>query len=203
MGGQDPYSSSKAAAELAIYAWKNSFAINSNLLISSARAGNVVGGGDYAKDRIIPDIFRSHQENEILIIRNPKSTRPWQHVLEPLWGYILLAEKMNEDPSVSDSYNFGPEFSSNRTVKDVVDAFSKVIKIKYKVKTSNESYKESELLHLVSEKSKKILNWNPIWDFEKTIYRTAFWYDNVQKNTYNELKLCMDDIEEFKKDHNI
>ena len=119
---------------------EKSFAINS-IFISSARAGNVIGGGDYAKDRIIPDIFRSLKENKILNIRNPKSTRPWQHVLEPLWGYILLAEKMNEDPSVSDSYNFGPEFSSNRTVQDVVEAFSKVIKIKYKIKTSNESYK--------------------------------------------------------------
>ncbi len=203
LGGIDPYSSSKAAAELAINAWKNSFAYNSNLLISSARSGNVIGGGDYAKDRIIPDIFRSIKENEVLNIRNPKSTRPWQHVLEPLWGYILLAEKMNEDLSFSDSYNFGPEFSSNKTVQDVVDTFSKIVKIKYKIKTSNESYKESKLLHLVSEKSKTKLNWNPIWDFEKTIYRTAIWYDKLQKNISNELTLCLEDIEEFIKDQNL
>lgn len=203
LGGFDPYSSSKAASELAISAWKKSFACNSGCLISSARAGNVIGGGDYAKDRIIPDIFKSLKEKKVLLIRNPKSTRPWQHVLEPLWGYILLAEKMNEDKSFSGSYNFGPEFSSNRTVQDVVDAFSKVIKIKYKVDTSNESSKEAKLLHLVSEKSKAALNWRPIWDFEKTINRTASWYDKIQKNISNELNLCLEDISDFMKDQNI
>ena len=200
LGGEDPYSSSKAATELAIKAWKNSFAYNSKFLISSARAGNVIGGGDYAKDRIIPDIFRSLKEKKVLSLRNPKSTRPWQHVLEPLWGYLLLAEKMNENPSLSDCYNFGPEYSSNRSVQDVVEEFSKVIKIKYKIQTSNGSFKESKLLHLVSEKSKQTLNWKPIWDFEKTIYRTATWYIKVQNNISNELTLCMDDISEFMKD---
>ncbi len=203
LGGVDPYSSSKAATELAINAWRNSFAYNSDLLISSARAGNVIGGGDYAKDRIIPDIFRSIKENKVLNIRNPKSTRPWQHVLEPLWGYILLAEKMNQDYSFADSYNFGPEYSSNRSVQDVVDSFSKVRKIKYKIESSNVSFKESKLLHLVSEKSKKVLNWKPIWGFEKTIFRTANWYNKLHENISNELILCMDDISEFIKDQNI
>ena len=203
MGGDDPYSSSKAAAELAINAWKNSFAYNSQVFISSARAGNVIGGGDYAKDRIVPDIFRSLKENKVLNIRNPNSTRPWQHVLEPLWGYLLLAEKMNEDPSFSDAYNFGPEYSSNRTVQDVVDAFSKVVEIKYKVLTKDKLFKESKLLHLVSDKAKEALNWRPIWDFEKTIYKTASWYSKVQKNLSDEFALCMDDLSEFIKDQNI
>ena len=202
LGGIDPYSSSKAAAELAINAWKNSFANKSDFQISSARAGNVIGGGDYAKDRLIPDIFRSIQENKVLNIRNPKSTRPWQHVLDPLWGYILLAEKMHKHYSFSDCYNFGPELSSNRSVQDVVDAFSKIKKIKYKVYSSTENFKESKLLHLVSEKAKKTLNWRPTWDFEKTIYRTASWYIKAKNNIANELSLCMDDISEFIKDQN-
>ena len=203
LGGDDPYSSSKAATELAINSWKKSFANNQDLHISSARAGNVIGGGDYAKDRIIPDIFRSVKENKILKIRNPLSTRPWQHVLEPLWGYILLAEKMNEDSSFSDSYNFGPEYNSNRSVQEVVDTFSKVIKIKYKLNTPNDSFKESQLLNLVSDKSKKILNWEPIWDFEKTIFQTASWYNKILNNDSIESNLCMEDISEFMKDQNI
>jgi len=203
LGGDDPYSSSKAAAELAINAWKNSFALNSQVFISSARAGNVIGGGDYAKDRIVPDIFRSLKENKVLKIRNPKSTRPWQHVLEPLWGYLLLAEKMNEDSSFSDSYNFGPEYSSNRTVQDFVDTFSKVVEIKYTILPNDKLFKESKLLHLVSDKAKKALNWKPIWDFEKTIFRTASWYNKVQKNLSNEFALCMDDLSEFIKEQNI
>ncbi len=203
LGGVDPYSSSKAAAELAINAWKNSFTSNSDYLISSARAGNVIGGGDYAKDRIIPDIFRSIKENKILTIRNPESKRPWQHVLEPLWGYILLAEKMDGHSSFSDCYNFGPESNSNRSVQNVVDTFSKVIKIKYKTQISTESFKESKLLHLTSEKAKNALNWNPVWDFEKTIYRTASWYIKLHKNISDELSLCNEDISEFMKDQNI
>ena len=203
LGGTDPYSSSKAATELAINSWKKSFAYDKDLHISSARAGNVVGGGDYSKDRIIPDIFRSLKQNKVLCIRNPNSTRPWQHVLEPLWGYILLAEKMFEDSSFSDSYNFGPEYSSNRSVQELVDSFSKVIKIKYKVDFSNNSFKESKLLNLVSDKSKQTLNWKPIWGFEKTIYRTASWYSKVLRNESTELALCMEDISEFLKDQNI
>ncbi len=203
LGGIDPYSSSKAAAELAINAWRNSFASNSNYLLSSARAGNVIGGGDYANDRIIPDIFRSIQENKTLNIRNPESTRPWQHVLDPLWGYILLAEKMDEHSSFSDCYNFGPELNSNRSVQNVVDAFSKFIKIKYKNLSPTESYKESKLLHLTSEKAKNALNWNPVWDFEKTIYKTASWYIKLHKNISDELSLCNEDIAEFMKDQDI
>ncbi len=203
LGGADPYSSSKAATELAISSWKQSFSNNRDFLISSARAGNVIGGGDYAKDRIIPDIFRSLKEKKILNIRNPRSTRPWQHVLEPLWGYMLLAEKMNKDSSFSDSYNFGPEYNSNRSVQEVVDAFSKVIEIQYKVNTSNDDFKESELLNLVSDKSKQKLNWRPVWDFEKTIYRTASWYNKILKNDSIAYDLCMEDISEFMKDQNI
>lgn len=203
LGGADPYSSSKAATELAISSWKQSFSNNRDLHISSARAGNVIGGGDYAKDRIIPDIFRSLKEKKILNIRNPLSTRPWQHVLEPLWGYILLAEKMNEDSSFSASYNFGPEYNSNRSVKEVVDTFSRVVEIQYKVAVSNDTFKESKLLNLVSDKSKQKLGWKTVWDFDKTISRTASWYNEILKNDSLAYSLCMEDISEFLKDQNI
>ena len=167
LGGDDPYSSSKAASELAIHSWKKSFASNSKLIISSARAGNVIGGGDYAKDRIIPDIIRSFKSESLLNLRNPNSTRPWQHVLEPLWGYVLLAEKMSSNPEISDAYNFGPEVSSNKTVLELVKEFSKVIKVEFKIEKPLNDLKESNLLNLVSEKAQSKLNWKPKWNFQK------------------------------------
>lgn len=197
LGGNDPYSSSKAASELAMHSWKKSFASNTKLIISSARAGNVIGGGDYAKDRIIPDIIRAYKNDNILNLRNPNSTRPWQHVLEPLWGYILLAEKMSSNPEISEAYNFGPEVSSNKTVLELVEEFSKILKVKFEVEKTFNNLKESNLLNLVSEKAQNKLNWQPIWNFKKTIFKTATWYNKTIINNLNSLDCCVDDITEF------
>ncbi len=197
LGGDDPYSSSKAASELAINTWRKSFANNSKLIISSARAGNVIGGGDYAKDRIIPDIIRAFKNNSLLSLRNPNSTRPWQHVLEPLWGYILLAEMMSSNPAFADAYNFGPGISSNKTVLELVQEFSKIIKVGLKIDKNQNDLKESNLLNLVSEKARSKLNWQPIWNFEKTISITASWYNKVINNNFNSFECCVDDITEF------
>ena len=126
LGGCDPYSASKAAAELAIASWRHSFCgleahQNSHLAIASARAGNVIGGGDWAEDRIFPDAMRSLASGHSIPVRCPSATRPWQHVLEPLGGYLLLAEKLAEDPvSNSASFNFGPTLEANRSVRDLV-----------------------------------------------------------------------------------
>ena len=202
LGGNDPYSSSKAASELAIHSWKKSFGSNSKLILSSARAGNVIGGGDYAKDRIIPDIIRAYKKDSSLKMRNPNSTRPWQHVLEPLWGYILLAEKMSYNPDIADAYNFGPEVSSNKTVSELVEEFSKVIKVKFKVEKTLNNLKESNLLNLVSEKAQTKLNWKPIWNFQKTIFKTATWYNNTINNNLNSFDCCVEDIKDFMESQN-
>ena len=133
LGGHDPYSASKAAAELAISSWRSSFCgngsyQNKNIAIATARAGNVIGGGDWAEDRIIPDAIRSLASNSPIRVRNPLATRPWQHVLEPLSGYLRLAEKMFESShnrlgqnKYTSSYNFGPGVDANRTVKELLD----------------------------------------------------------------------------------
>ncbi len=197
LGGDDPYSSSKSAAELAINCWEKSFYKNSRIIVSSARAGNVIGGGDYADNRIVPDIFRSLEKNKILKLRNPESTRPWQHVLEPLWGYIKLAEKMNINPEMADCYNFGPNSSSNRSVLELVNEFKKIIKFDFVVDHNSNFFKESKYLHLISEKAERKLNWNQVWNFEETIRRTAFWYNEIHENSASELSLCMKDISDF------
>ena len=122
------------------------------------------------------------EEFPILNLRNPNSTRPWQHVLEPLWGYILLAEKMSSNPEISEAYNFGPEVSSNKTVLELVEEFSKILKVKFEVEKNFNDLKESNLLNLVSEKAQNKLNWQPIWNFKKTIFKTATWYNKTINN---------------------
>ena len=167
LGGHDPYSASKAATEIAISSWRDSFCCfdnkGSNLLIASARSGNVIGGGDWAQDRIFPDVIRSLQNNEKIFIRNPSSTRPWQHVLDPLAGYISLAEKLYESKNklyedshniFASAFNFGPNISSNKTVEFLVNEI-----IKYwpgtiiKNHDDSNQFHEAKKLHLQIDKA--------------------------------------------------
>ena len=178
LGGNDPYSSSKAASELAMHSWKKSFASNTKLIISSARAGNVIGGGDYAKDRIIPDIIRSYKNDNILNLRNPNSTRPWQHVLEPLSGYLLLGQLLFQNKKeYAKPWNFGPSLSSNITVRELVD----IVKKHWKhIEVEYESPKNEETKHLILDSSKAYnkLKWQPVWGIDSTINYTIEWYKN-------------------------
>lgn len=179
LGGHDPYSSSKACSEIVTSCWRDSFFSKSDVMIASARAGNVIGGGDFSKDRIIPDIVRSISRNEELFLRSPKATRPWQHVCEPLLGYMMLAMKLfQEGNSYATAYNFGPDKESSISVRDIADLFiQKIGKGSYKCRENSELY-EAKTLRLDNKKSKTDLGWNPLFTFEQAIDFTACWYEN-------------------------
>ncbi len=213
LGGHDPYSASKAASEIAISSWRDSFCCfdekGSNLAIASARSGNVIGGGDWAKDRIFPDVIRSLENDKKIYIRNPKSTRPWQHVLDPLSGYIELAEKLykSKNKSCDDSknpftsaFNFGPNISSNRAVEYLVNEI-----IKYwpgTINKNNDDFKqfhEAEKLHLQVDKAFNLLNWEPTWNLEFSVKRTVEWYKKLRDNSYSSYSLCTEDIKYYEK----
>ena len=202
LGGIDPYSSSKAAAEIAIKSWRKSFCGEnifeiSQLGIASARAGNVIGGGDYAENRLIPDCFNSYIKNNSIKVRNPNSIRPWQFVLEPLYGYLLLAERLYQDPkSYSSEYNFGPNDESNKTVLDVVKYISYHWNISYLIQQEKDFFHEANILNLDISKAKQVLQWEPSWRFEESLNKTIKWYENVNsgKDPYLE---CLSNIKSF------
>ncbi len=201
LGGHDPYSASKAAAEIVFSSYNDSFfSKNSKIGVGTVRAGNVIGGGDWAKDRIIPDCVRSIRDNKSIIIRNPHATRPWQHVLEPLSGYLLLGMKLYEKPKkYSGPWNFGPDIKSIKTVKElsnkVISIFGKgQLDLQYD-KNANH---EASILHLNCDKSNAKLSWYPRWNFDETIERTINWYIG-HLNGDDPEELTMNDINEFLK----
>ena len=197
LGGYDPYSASKAALELAVSSWRNSFCNsprNKNIKIATARAGNVIGGGDWAPNRLIPDTIRSITNKKDLIIRNPYSTRPWQHVLEPLWGYMLLAKALYENGNdYCESFNFGPQIQSNRTVKEVTEKIFKIWPGKYNFDNKANEDHEAEKLYLQIDKAFQKLNWCPKINFEKSIEKTIFWYKDFYEGK-SALECCLRDI---------
>ncbi len=184
MGGYDPYSASKGAAEIAIASYRRSYFLNSPVRLASARAGNVLGGGDWAADRIVPDCFRSLRAGESIPVRNKTATRPWQHVLEPLSGYLWLAAAQawpellqRTDASVfSSAFNFGPRLDSNRTVADLVAELLKHTPGAWRDASDPDAPHEASKLNLAIDKAFHLLQWQPVWDFEETIARTAEWY---------------------------
>jgi CDP-glucose 4,6-dehydratase len=186
LGGSDPYSSSKAAAEIAIAAWRRSFFKNHPVKIASARAGNVIGGGDWAKDRIVPDCVRALQKNLAISIRNPNSTRPWQHVLEPLSGYLLLAAMLSQhstnDSQLASAFNFGPAHEANRTVGELVEEVLKRWLGRWKNKSDANAVHEAKLLQLATDKANALLGWSPAWNFSQAIEFTIQWYRRAEKN---------------------
>ena len=199
LGGHDPYSASKAAAEIVFSSYTDSFfSKNPNIGVGTVRAGNVIGGGDWALDRIIPDCIRALSDNKPIVIRNPHATRPWQHVLEPLSGYLLLGVRLYENPDqYSGAWNFGPEIKSIKTVKElsqkVISVFgSGSIDIQYN-ETANH---EASILHLNCDKSNAKLNWYPTWDFEETIERTVNWYTDHLEGK-DPIELILEDIKTF------
>jgi CDP-glucose 4,6-dehydratase len=203
MGGYDPYSASKGAAEILIASYRRAF-FNLETLqkhgvqLASARAGNVVGGGDFAEDRIVVDLVKAIQSGETLNVRNPQAIRPWQHVLEPLSGYLSLAEKMISAPSPQwcEGWNFGPKQESEKTVGELVDLFIKEWGSgNWEDISSPYHLHEARILRLKIEKAKKNLAWTPTWSFDEMIQRTANWYR--QMNTASTQQLCLSDIEKF------
>jgi len=182
LGGIDPYSASKAAAEIVFSCYERSF-FNSNpkLGVASARAGNVIGGGDWAVDRIIPDCIRAIESDGSIFLRNPFSTRPWQHVMEPLSGYLTLAFNLYHEPKkYSGAWNFGPSTQEIKTVKDVAQIMVEHIgrgRIEFLDSISN--VHEANLLQLNCDKAHQLLNWHPRWTVDETLDATADWYKTV------------------------
>ena len=199
LGGSDPYSASKASAEILYSSFERSFfKEKQNLRSASARAGNVIGGGDWAANRLIPDCIRSIENNESLEIRNPNSTRPWQHVLEPLSGYLLLAAKLYiQEKDISGSYNFGPSTDDIRNVETVANEIFKIIGMgSLIINEKNNSFKEANLLQLNCDKAHYFLSWKPKWNVSKTLYMTADWYKRYFKGE-DVLKITKDQINEY------
>jgi CDP-glucose 4,6-dehydratase len=179
LGGYDPYSSSKAAAELVIDSYRKSFFTNTNIYVASARAGNVIGGGDWSEDRLIPDIVRAAQKNEDVVLRNPNAVRPWQHVLDPLFGYLQLAKMMNERGSeFCEAFNFGPRNDESKTVLEVCQTVLSQLSDGKVVIEDNNAQRPHEacLLTLDISKSLNRLGWSPTWNSDKALKRTASWY---------------------------
>ena len=188
MGGADPYSSSKGMAELAVSAWRRSYWQDCRIRLASARAGNVIGGGDWALDRIVPDCIRALQAGKPVEVRHPEATRPWQHVLDPLAGYLLLGSRMDirvvsdaDAAHVCDGFNFGPAAESSRPVRDVVEALIQHIPGSWRNLQSGKAVHEAGLLHLCTDKARHTLGWQPVWDFRQAVSRTAEWYSEYQQ----------------------
>ncbi len=200
MGGHDPYSSSKGCSELITSAYRRSFFSDSGLAIATARGGNVIGGGDWSTDRLVPDILRAFEKKEAIIIRNPDSIRPWQHVLDVLSGYILLAQKLNEDPKkFSGAWNFGPNYKDAKTVKWITEFM--VTKWDNSGKwelDKNINPHEAGFLILDISKAKKFLNWSPKWSIDKALEKVLDWHHSYL-NTNDVKKICENQILEFLK----
>jgi CDP-glucose 4,6-dehydratase len=189
MGGYDPYSSSKGCSELVTTAYRNSFfnpnmyEINHKVSLASVRAGNVIGGGDFSADRLIPDVFRSILNNERLIIRCPDSIRPWQHVLEPLNGYMMLAQNMWERPvEFCEGFNFGANNEDSIPVRKILEKISQIYngEINYEI-DQNENPHEAHFLKLNCDKAKKILGWKPLFDIENALKFTVEWFEAYKR----------------------
>ncbi len=200
LGGHDPYSSSKAATELAVASWRASFfPAGSGVRIATARAGNVIGGGDWSEDRIVPDMIRALAEEKPIAVRNPQAVRPWQHVLEPLSGYLQLAEKLEQDesPIWQNPFNFGPEASDFRSVKELVEESLKSWPGTWQDQSDPAAPHEANLLNLTIEKARQQLGWQPRWNFNEAIEQTISWYREVLKNRINPVELCREQIRRY------
>lgn len=209
MGGHDPYSASKGCAELVIASYRNSFFKphrnqQPTALIASARAGNVIGGGDWAVDRIVPDCIRAIQADTPIPVRNKIATRPWQHVLEPISGYLWLGAVLHSPPlaGYADShlfrsgFNFGPNLTSNRTVAQLVEELLKHTSGQWEDRSDPQAVHEASKLNLAIEKAFHLLGWQPTWDFETTVAETAAWYRGDAKGE-SAAALCDRQIAEY------
>lgn len=184
LGGHDPYSSSKAATELVVAAYRRSyFQVDRTpaVALASGRAGNVIGGGDWAADRIVPDAMRALDRGAAIPVRNPRATRPWQHVLEPLAGYLALAASMaGADPSrvadLASAFNFGPHADSNRSVRDLITEVLKHRAGSWTATENGNAVHEAANLNLAIDKAVGLLGWAPVWSFERAIAETVRWY---------------------------
>lgn len=195
--GDDPYSASKSSADIIINSYQKTLK-RKKLGISAARAGNVIGGGDFSSNRIIPDIVKSIFAKKTIILRNPGATRPWQYVLDPLNGYLILGEKNYKSPSkFSDAFNFGPQKITNMSVIMVCKKFLKFSKSNIRISVKSNRIKEHGKLLLNINKSKKILKWKPVYSVNESIRKTSDWYMTVIANKSKTFSVTQSQLKEF------
>jgi CDP-glucose 4,6-dehydratase len=197
LGGHDPYSASKAASELVIASYRDSYLAQQGVAVATARAGNVIGGGDWSEDRLIPDAVRAWSSGQPLVIRNPQAIRPWQHVLEPLSGYLTLAQKLWEQPALAGAYNFGPHTHEAGTVEEVTKLASSAYGTgvtSYENNSANPH--EAGWLALEVAKARVALGVNPKWHLAETVQRTMAWY-RAQQEGANARSLCETEIAQY------
>ena len=196
LGGHDPYSTSKACAELVVSAYRRSFLSEGSVLVASARAGNVIGGGDWTADRLVPDVMRATARREKVTIRNPGSFRPWQHVLEPLSAYLLLGQLLLEGrQEISQAWNFGPDEEGHMNVLTVVKGLQERWPgVAYEISSAAVKPHEAGLLKLDCSKAKNQLNWKPVWGRDAMLAKTALWYKAFYES--NKIK-SLEDIHSY------
>ena len=202
LGGADVYSASKAACELIAAAWRRSFFGEGSGLgpVATVRAGNVIGGGDYAEDRILPDLVRAQIEGRVLEIRNPSANRPWQHVLDCLGGYLVLGAALGRPGNrhLADSFNFGPGPSGNRSVGDLVALLDRFWPVRWTTPVQPSGPHEASRLNLTIDKASEVLGWRPVWTLEEAVRATADWYRARHSETGRDmLSLSRAQIAEF------
>ena len=178
LGGKDPYSASKAAVELLVASWP----VRDDISIATARSGNVIGGGDWSEDRLIPDVIRAGLTNSSLEVRNPNAIRPWQHVIEPIYGYLLMAEAMHSRFATPAAMNFGPLAENQITVEEIISFSREVLPRNYKLEQqlTPGKYKESDYLLLDSELAKTQLGWEPLLGWKEAVSLSLDWYLDFQ-----------------------
>jgi CDP-glucose 4,6-dehydratase len=197
LGGHDPYSASKAASEIAVAGYRHAFLAEQGVAVATARAGNVIGGGDWAEDRLIPDAVRAWDAGRPLEIRRPQAVRPWQHVLEPLAGYLILAEKLWHQPQLAAAYNFGPETGAAATVREVIEmARGAYGKGEVAWGDGSGGPHEAGLLALDIAKARKVLGVTPRWSLPASVARTMQWYGKLAQGA-DARQLCNADITDY------
>jgi len=202
LGGKDPYSASKASADIAIYSYINSFFLDSkHIKIAVARAGNVIGGGDWTKDRLIPDCFKSWSKNKNIYVRNPNSTRPWQHVLEALSGYLFLAYYLNKNKKLNgEVFNFGPNIKSNYSVSKILKLLEiNLPNLRWKIKKNKKNLYESKLLKLNCQKASKRLGWKSVLGINDIIAFLCKWYNAYYDKNFDLYNFSLNQIKDFEK----
>ncbi len=199
LGGHDPYSASKAACEIVTASYRDAFLIDQGIALATARAGNVIGGGDWAADRLIPDAVRAWQAGTLLKVRNPQSIRPWQHVLEPLYGYQRLVEELWQKPQLYGAYNFGPETGKSVTVQEILDHAQSCYRTGQKLwvaARSKEAPHETNVLTLETSKARIVLDVAPKLTLYQAISQTMDWYSRQEKGD-DSRSLCLSEISEY------
>ena len=197
LGGRDPYSASKAAAEIVIASFRASFFGEHPVRIASARAGNVIGGGDWAADRIVPDCARSLAAKRPISVRNPAAVRPWQHVLEPLSGYLWLAARLAENATLASAFNFGPGHDANRTVAELVAEVLRHWPGRWEDRSDPKAVHEAKLLQLSTDKASALLGWAPAWTFGEGVGETMRWYRAARTKDFDARRLTTQQIRAY------